>query len=157
MLNKHLSFGLPSNLAVSPEKGDSGLMLAQYAGAARAGENRVLANPASVMSISTSAGQEDFVSMGSVGVVHLLRVLDNLKTVLAIENLCALRALQMTNGKPGYLEGELTQLGRGTAILFSDLNKLLPLPDGDTYLGSEIELVRQWIDGGPFMDFDKNP
>ena len=157
MLNKHLSFGLPSNLAISPEKGDSGLMLAQYAGAARAGENRVLANPASVMSISTSAGQEDFVSMGSVGVVHLLKVLDNLKTVLAVEILCALRGLQMTNGKSGFLEGELTQLGIGTGALFTDLDKLLPLPDGDTFLGNEIELVRQWIDGGPFNVYDLNP
>lgn len=150
MLNKHLSFGLPSNLAIAPEKGDSGLMLAQYAGAARAGENRVLSNPASVMSISTSAGQEDFVSMGSVGVVHLLSVLDNLKTVLAIEFLCALRALQMTNGKPGYLVGALSKLGAGTEAIFQGLDELLPLPGGDTFLSDEIETVREWIDGGPF-------
>lgn len=146
LLNKHLSFGLPSNLAIAPEKGDSGLMLAQYAGASRAGENRVLSNPASVMSISTSAGQEDFVSMGSVGVMHLLTVTDNVKTVLAIELLCALRALQMTNGKPGYLEGPLTQLGEGTINIFNSLNGLLPLPEGDTYLADEIETVKEWID-----------
>jgi len=146
MLCKHLSFGLPSNLAVAPEKGDSGLMLAQYAGAARAGENRVLSNPASVMSLSTSAGQEDFVSMGSVGVLHLLKVLDNLKTVLSVELLCALRALQMTNNKPGFLVGELATLGKGTGALFEELNKLLPLPDGDTYVANEMETLREWAD-----------
>ena len=145
MLSKNLSFGLPSNLAISPEKGDSGLMLAQYSGASRAGENRVLSNPASVMSISTSAGQEDFVSMGSIGVIHLLKVLDNLKTVLAVELLCALRGLQMTNNVPGYLEGDLTKLGAGTSQIFEELNKILPLPEGDTFLGTEIEAVRNYI------------
>lgn len=154
MLSKNLSFGLPSNLAISPEKGDSGLMLAQYSGASRAGENRVLSNPASVMSISTSAGQEDFVSMGSVGVVHLLKVLENLKTVLAVEILCALRGLQMTNNKEGYLTGDLCRLGEGTAKLFEQLNEILPLPDGDTYLGTEIESLRQFISNRAFTNND---
>jgi histidine ammonia-lyase len=146
MLGKNLSFGLPSNLAIAPEKGDSGLMLAQYSGASRAGENRVLSSPASVMSISTSAGQEDFVSMGSIGAVHLIKVLDNLKTVLAIELLCGLRALQMTNNKPGFLTGDLCRLGAGTGKLFNTLDELLPLPEGDTYLAAEMETVRQFID-----------
>jgi len=146
MLGKNLSFGLPSNLAISPEKGDSGLMLAQYSGASRAGENRVLSSPASVMSISTSAGQEDFVSMGSIGAVHLIKVLDNLKTVLAIELLCGLRALQMTNNKPGFLTGDLCRLGEGTGKLFDELNELLPLPEGDTFLADEMEAMRQFID-----------
>ena len=61
LLDKHLNFGLPGDLAKNPTKGDTGLMITQYAGAARAAENRVLSTPASVMSISTSANQEDFV------------------------------------------------------------------------------------------------
>jgi len=83
--------------------------------------------------------------MGSIGVIHLLKVLDNLKTVLAVELLCALRGLQMTNNVPGYLEGDLTKLGAGTSQIFEELNKILPLPEGDTFLGTEIEAVRNYI------------
>lgn len=72
---------------------NSGFMIPQYTAAALVSENKVLCHPASVDSIPTSLGQEDHVSMGSVSAVKLLRVFENVETVLAIEVMTAAQAL----------------------------------------------------------------
>jgi histidine ammonia-lyase len=72
---------------------NSGFMIPQYTAAALVSENKVLCHPASVDSIPTSLGQEDHVSMGSVAALKLLRVFENVETVLAIEVLTAAQAL----------------------------------------------------------------
>ncbi|MCE9564240.1 MAG: histidine ammonia-lyase [Planctomycetes bacterium] len=72
---------------------NSGFMIPQYTAAALVSENKVLCHPASVDSIPTSLGQEDHVSMGSISAVKLLRVFENVETVLAIEMLTATQAL----------------------------------------------------------------
>ena len=72
---------------------NSGYMMPQYTAAALVSENKSLAHPASVDSIPTSLGQEDHVSMGSVGAVQLLDILKNVERVLAIELLTAAQAL----------------------------------------------------------------
>ena len=71
---------------------DSGFMILQYTGAALASENKGLCFPSSADSIPTSLGQEDHVSMGSIGARKALRVCKNLKQILAIELLCAAQA-----------------------------------------------------------------
>jgi histidine ammonia-lyase len=68
---------------------DSGFMVSQYTAAALVSENKVLAHPASVDSIPTSANQEDHVSMGVTAALKAREVLRNVETVLAIELLCA--------------------------------------------------------------------
>jgi histidine ammonia-lyase len=72
---------------------NSGFMIPQYTAAALVSENKVLCHPASVDSIPTSLGQEDHVSMGSVGALKLLQVFRNVETVLAVEVLTAAQAL----------------------------------------------------------------
>jgi len=72
---------------------NSGFMIPQYTAAALVSENKVLAHPASVDSIPTSLGQEDHVSMGSIGATKLFRVLQNVEHVLAIEMITATQAL----------------------------------------------------------------
>lgn len=72
---------------------NSGYMIPQYTAAALVSENKSLAHPASVDSIPTSLGQEDHVSMGSIGAVQLLDILHNVERVLAIELLTAAQAL----------------------------------------------------------------
>jgi len=90
LLNDKLS-GLPPFLA---KRGglNTGLMIAQYAAAALVSENKTLAHPASVDSISVSAGQEDFVSMGAWAVRKAWEILQNTEYVIAIEALCASQA-----------------------------------------------------------------
>jgi histidine ammonia-lyase len=70
-------------------------MIIQLTAASLISENKVLAHPASVDSIPTSANQEDHVSMGSVSAVKLLQVVQNVSTVLAIELMIAAQAMDM--------------------------------------------------------------
>ena len=67
-------------------------MIAQVAAAALASENKVLAHPASVDTIPTSANQEDHVSMGVTAARKLREIVDNVEHVLALEWLCAAQA-----------------------------------------------------------------
>jgi len=67
-------------------------MILQYTSAALVSENKGLCFPSSADSIPTSLGQEDHVSMGSIGGRKALRVIDNLEKILAIELLCAAQA-----------------------------------------------------------------
>ena len=71
---------------------NSGFMLLQYTSAALVSENKNLCFPASADSITTSLGQEDHVSMGSIGAVKFLRVVKNLEKILAVELLCSSQA-----------------------------------------------------------------
>lgn len=153
LLDKYLNFGLPADLAHDHSKGDTGLMLTQYAGAARAAESRVLSTPASVMSVSTSANQEDFVSMGSIGVIHLQKVIYNTQIILGVELLCALRALQMSYD---ILPEELRQLGQGTDIVYNALNKELPPVDEDQYMRLDMEKAIELIKSGKVLDLVKD-
>ncbi len=80
---------------------DSGFMIPQYTTAALVSENKVLAHPASVDSIPTSLGQEDHVSMGSIGAVKLQQIFSNVQRILSIELLCAAQALDFHKEAPG--------------------------------------------------------
>jgi histidine ammonia-lyase len=72
---------------------NSGFMILQYTSAALVSENKGLCFPASADSIPTSLGQEDHVSMGSIGARKALRVCGNLVNILAVELLCAAQAM----------------------------------------------------------------
>ncbi|MBP9204664.1 MAG: histidine ammonia-lyase [Kofleriaceae bacterium] len=94
LVNPHLSSGLPPFLA--PASGlNSGFMIAQVSAAALVSENKILAHPASVDSIPSSAGREDHVSMGATAALKLATVLDHVRTVLAIEMLCAAQGVDL--------------------------------------------------------------
>ena len=88
LVNPALSSGLTAFLARTSGL-ESGMMIAQVASASLVSENKVLAHPASVDSIPSSAGKEDHVSMGSVSARKLLTIIDNVWYSLAIEVLSA--------------------------------------------------------------------
>jgi histidine ammonia-lyase len=92
LLNPTLS-GLPDFL-VEGKGLNSGLMVSQYTAAALVSENKVLAHPASVDSISVSADQEDHVSMGPIAALKSREIIKNVTTVLAIELMCGVQALE---------------------------------------------------------------
>ncbi|HEY7509114.1 MAG TPA: aromatic amino acid lyase, partial [Vicinamibacteria bacterium] len=73
---------------------NSGLMLAQVTAAALASENKVLAHPASVDSIPTSANKEDHVSMGATAAWKAARAVANTRRILAVEAIAACQALE---------------------------------------------------------------
>jgi histidine ammonia-lyase len=81
---------------LTPEPGlNSGFMIAQVTAAALTSENKALATPHSVDSISTSGNQEDYVSMGMSGARRLNRMLQNLRHTIAIELLCAAQGIEL--------------------------------------------------------------
>jgi histidine ammonia-lyase len=81
---------------LTPDPGlNSGFMIVQVTAAALTSENRALATPHSVDSISTSGNQEDYVSMGMAGARRLERMLQNLRHILAIELLCACQGIDL--------------------------------------------------------------
>ena len=92
MVNPALSEGLPPFLA--PGAGmNSGFMMAQVTAAALVSENKVLAHPASVDSITTSGNKEDYVSMGMIAANKLKKVVENTRNTLAIEAMAAAQAI----------------------------------------------------------------
>ncbi len=93
LVNPALNEGLPAFLA--PGAGlNSGFMMPQVTAAALVSENKVLAHPASVDSITTSGNKEDYVSMGMTAALKLRRVLENTRTVLAIEAMASAQAVE---------------------------------------------------------------
>jgi histidine ammonia-lyase len=81
---------------LTPEPGlNSGFMIAQVTAAALTSENKALATPHSVDSISTSGNQEDYVSMGMSGARRLGRMLENLRHTVAIELLCSAQGIEL--------------------------------------------------------------
>jgi histidine ammonia-lyase len=81
---------------LTPEPGlNSGFMIAQVTAAALTSENKTLATPHSVDSISTSGNQEDYVSMGMSGARRLERMLINLRYIVAIELLCGCQGIDL--------------------------------------------------------------
>ena len=85
--------GLPAFLTPRPGL-SSGLMIAQYAAAALVNESQVLAHPAGAGSIPTSAGQEDFNSMGALAALKARTAAENAAQVIATELVCAVQGLE---------------------------------------------------------------
>jgi histidine ammonia-lyase len=93
LVNPALNENLPPFLA--PAAGlNSGFMMPQVTAAALASENKVLAHPASVDSITTSGNKEDYVSMGMTAALKLRRIVENTRYVLAIEAMAAAQGLE---------------------------------------------------------------
>ncbi len=92
LVNPQLSFDLPAFLTKHGGL-NSGFMIAQYSAASMVSENKVLAHPASVDSIPSSANQEDHVSMGTTAARKAATILDNVQKVIGIELMAAAQAL----------------------------------------------------------------
>ncbi|HEY5924281.1 MAG TPA: histidine ammonia-lyase [Kofleriaceae bacterium] len=141
LVNPHLSSGLPPFLA--PDSGlNSGFMIAQVAAAALVSENKVLAHPASVDSIPSSAGREDHVSMGATAALKLATIHDHVRTVLAIELLCAAQGIDLrrplTTTKP--LEA-----------VHAAIRAKVPAMMVDRPLSPDIAAMRTLIDDGTLI------
>jgi len=86
--------GLPPFLVANPGL-NSGFMIPQYTSASIVSRNKQLCTPSSVDTIDSSNGQEDHVSMGANGAVKAAEVIDNVETVLGIELLNAMQAVDL--------------------------------------------------------------
>ncbi len=100
LVHPALNRGLPAFLAPDPGV-SSGFMVPQYLAAALVNENETLVHPASAASLSTSADQEDFVSMGPWAGAKLRRVLANTRRIVAVEWIVAGQALELRRPRVG--------------------------------------------------------
>ncbi|NTY41595.1 histidine ammonia-lyase [Burkholderia diffusa] len=137
LTNEHIS-GLPPFL-IARSGGNSGLMIPSYVAAARSGENRALAAPASVHTVSTCASQEDHVSMGVTAARKVLTAIDNVIDILCVELLCAAQALEFH--KP-------LRPGRGTGAVYDAIREKVPSLDGDRELYRDLKSIRDLVESG---------
>ena len=142
LVNPTLS-GLPAFLTT---KGglNSGFMIAQYAAAALVSENKVLAHPASVDSIPSSAGQEDHVSMGTIAARKASEVLYNAKRVTGIELLAAAQAIDLNPCNK--------KLGKGTQTAYEIIRKIVEKLDCDRELYIDFEKMGILVDANIIVD-----
>lgn len=140
LLNPALS-GLPGFLAAHGGL-NSGLMIAQYTAAALVSENKVLAHPASVDSIPTSANQEDHVSMGAHGARQLRQILGHVQTVVSIELLCAAQALDFQKLRAGV----------GVQAAYARIREAVPTMEEDRYYRPDLLRLRELVGGGELLD-----
>ena len=123
---------------------NSGFMLIQYTAAALVSENKVLAHPASVDSISTSANTEDHVSMGTIAARQALQIARNVEIVLALELFTAAQGIDFR------LEtlGRQAKLGEGTALVYELIRKHVPFIEKDTLMQPHMDAVHTLIATG---------
>ena len=112
-------------------------MIVQYSAASLVSENKVLAHPASVDSIPSSANQEDHVSMGTIAARKALEIVENTKNVLAMELMGACQGIS--------LRGE-GKLGKATEIAYKIVRDQIDMVDDDRIMYKDINKYAEIID-----------
>jgi histidine ammonia-lyase len=138
LIDDKLNNGLPRFL-IPPQAAvglNSGYMTAQYTAAALASENKVLAHPASADTIPTSAGFEDFVSMGTTAAHKTKQILTNTEYVVAIELLCAAQAVELRG---------TDKMAKSTKQAYTTIRKHVPTLINDRVISEDIETTRKLI------------
>lgn len=142
LVNPHLNQGLPPFLAKCSGL-NSGFMIVQYTAASLVSENKVLAHPASVDSIPSSANQEDHVSMGSISARKAKTILDNTMKVIAMEILTACQAIDFR---------EKAQLGDKTKIAYDYIRSQIPFLECDEVMYKYLHQMEMIIKNPKFLD-----
>ena len=147
MVNAALSNGLTPFLTT--EGGlNSGYMIVQYSAASMASENKVLAHPASVDSIPSSANQEDFVSMGTTAARKATQILENTRSVLAYELLTACQAVDIRRRLGTHGQG----LSPVHEAIFSHVRQRVAFLETDRELWPDILEVERMVRSGELLD-----
>jgi histidine ammonia-lyase len=146
LVDARLNGGLPPFLAAASGL-DSGMMIYQYTAAALASENKVLAHPASVDTIPTSANQEDHVSMGSIAARHARVVLDHVERIVAIELVVAAQALDL---RIAAMDGAVP--GAGVAEALARVRARIRHLDADREPGPDLAAATALVREGALAD-----
>lgn len=142
LVNPSLSNGLPGFLI---QKGglNSGFMIVQYSAAALVSENKVLAHPASVDSIPSSANQEDHVSMGTIASRKAREIMENVRKVLSMEILAACQGIDLRGNKG---------LGKGTNIVYNIIREKIGFIEEDKPMYKEINKCEEILKSGELVN-----
>jgi histidine ammonia-lyase len=130
--------GLPAFLTPAPGL-NSGLMIPQVVAAALVSENKILAHPASADSVTTSADQEDHVSMANSAARKLREAVTNTERVLAIEWHAACQAREFNRG---------VKAGVGAEAAYACLRRSIPPLKKDRYMGPELDRAHALLASG---------
>lgn len=143
LVNTNLS-GLPSFLVKHPGV-NSGFMITQYAAASLASENKILAHPASVDSITSCENQEDFVSMGTTAARTARDIVNNSRRIVATEIMAACQALDFVL--------ERGSLGIGTKVAYEEFRKQVKFLENDKEIEmyDELEKATEVLTNGKFL------
>lgn len=126
---------------------NSGFMIVQYSAASLVSENKVLAHPASVDSIPSSANQEDHVSMGTIAARKAGEILKNTRRVLSMELMAACQAIDMRGKK---------NLGDGTAPAYEAVRNVVPMLKEDRELYEDINKCEELLINGSLVKSCEN-
>ena len=121
---------------------NSGFMMPHYLAASLVNENKILAHPASCDSIPVSANQEDFVSMGATSGRKLMKIIDNVQCIIAIEFLAASQALEFL--KP-------LKPSPAIQLAYDLIRKNIPKLDVDRVMKEDIEIIRELVRNGEIV------
>ncbi len=129
-------------LFLTPNPGlNSGFMITQYVAAALVNEIKILAHPASIDSIPTSAGMEDFVSMGVTSAHKAMSIVEKAQQIIAIELMCAAQMLEFRKPlKPGV----------GVQIAYELVRARVAKLEQDRVLAPDIAHLVQAVQAGIF-------
>lgn len=122
---------------------NSGFMIVQYTAASLCTENKVLAHPASVDTIPSSANVEDHVSMGMTAALKLRSITENLERVLSLELFCAAQGIDFRRSVNGD-----KKLGKGTLPWYEQIRREVPFLTEDTYMSDYIDAVHRLVRDG---------
>ena len=142
LVNPALSHGLPAFL-VNHGGVNDGFMIPQYVAAALVSENKVLAHPACVDSIPTSANQEDHVSMGTIGARKARTIVDHAQHILSIELLCAAQAADFR---------EVEKLGKGSRAAYDLVRESVDFMENDVVFYPEMDKTFEMVKSGKLLD-----
>jgi histidine ammonia-lyase len=142
LVNPSLNEGLPPFLAAGAGL-NSGFMMPQVTAAALASENKGLAHPASVDSITTSGNKEDYVSMGMTAALKLQRIVINTRNVMAIEAMAAAQALDFV--------APLKTGKRGQAVQAA-IRAVCPTMDKDRVMYKDFARIAELIASGKIAE-----
>jgi histidine ammonia-lyase len=151
LLDPRLNDGLPAFLGAASGL-DSGLMILQYTAAALTSESKVLAHPASVDSIPTSANQEDHVSMGSIAARQARTVLEHSERIVAIELICASQGLDLRL----ELQPD-TAPGAGVVEAHARVRAVIDRLEHDREPGPDLEAAFRLVHEGALVDLAAAP
>ena len=124
---------------------NSGFMLLQYTAAALCSENKTLAHPDSVDSIPSSGNVEDHVSMGANAALHCKQIIENVRTIIAIELMSAAQAVEFR-----LRENPSLSLGQGTHKAYQKIREVVPFFEQDAYFKPSMDAVGEMIKQGKF-------
>jgi histidine ammonia-lyase len=145
MTDGKLNYGLPAMLVDHPAAAglNSGMMMPQYTAASLVLENLNLATPDSVLSLPTSAEQEDHNANAMTAARHARQIVDNTTHILAIEAYTAARALDLRRRANPEIK-----LGLGVHAAYQVIRQVVPYQPGDAWWSPEIAKVKELINSG---------